>query len=162
MRARLATKKLKQLLSPAVQVALEIGVAPLHAAELPPLDEPPLLEVPALPPLLEVPALPPLLEVPALPPLLEVPALPPLLEVVPPAPATPVVPLVLVVEPPVLGAPAEGDVPADPPLASGPESPPLHPAASSITTAQPLTNATALVAVQILPFKDLMEFYKAS
>jgi hypothetical protein len=144
MRARLATKKLKQLLSPAVQVALEIGVAPLHAAELPPLDEPPLLEVPALPPLLEVPALPPLLEV------------------VPPAPATPVVPLVLVVEPPVLGAPAEGDVPADPPLASGPESPPLHPAASSITTAQPLTNATALVAVQILPFKDLMEFYKAS
>jgi hypothetical protein len=135
MRARLATKKLKQLLSPAVQVALEIGVAPLHAAELPPLAEPPLLEVPALPPLLEV---------------------------VPPAPATPVVPLVLVVEPPVLGAPAEGDVPADPPLASGPESPPLHPAASSITTAQPLTNATALVAVQILPFKDLMEFYKAS
>jgi len=27
MRARLATKKLKQLLSPAVQVALDIGVA---------------------------------------------------------------------------------------------------------------------------------------
>ena len=115
MRARLATKKLKQLLSPAVQVALAIDVAPLQSAELPPLDEPPLLEVPALPPLLEVPALPPLLEVPALPPLLGV--------IVPPAPGTPaipVVPLVPVAEPPVVGAPAAGDAPAEPPLVSDP------------------------------------------
>jgi hypothetical protein len=162
MRARLATKKLKQLLSPAVQVALEIGVVPLQFAE-PPLEEPPVLEVPALPPLLEVPALPPLLEVPALPPLLEVPALPPLLEV-PALPALPVAPLVPIGEPPVLIAPAEDDAPAEPPLASGPGSSPPHPVASSVIAAQPQTNAAAKVGVaeHTLPFRVLMVSYRAS
>ena len=58
---------------------------------------------------------------------------------------------------------AEGDAPAEPPLVSEPESPPPQPAASSITTAQPLTNAAlVVVAVNIWPFRDLMEFYRAS
>jgi len=174
MRARLATKKLKQLLSPAVQVALAIGVALLQTPEPPPVEDPP-LELPALPPLVEPPApplvelpAPPLVELPA-PPLVELPApaLPPLLGMAPalpgrPAPpALPGDPLPPIAEPPVFGAPADGDAaPADPPFASEPELPPPQPVASSITAIQPLTTNVAL-AIHALPFVDLMEFYKA-
>jgi hypothetical protein len=51
MRARLATKKLKQLLSPAVQVDLEIDVFPAHVTEppVPPVLEPP-VPLPPVPP----------------------------------------------------------------------------------------------------------------
>jgi len=161
MRARLATKKLKQLLSPAVQVALEIGVAPLQTAEPPPVEEPPLVELPALPPLPEPPA-PPLLGVPP-----AVPCAPPLLGAAPAVPGTPallVAPPVPVGAPPVLGAPAGDDAaPAEPPLVFEPESLPPQPVASSVTATQPLMrNAVRmLVVIDTLPSVVLMEFCRA-
>ena len=164
MRARLATKKLKQLLSPAVQVALEIGVAPAQTPEPPAVEEPPTLELPALPPVLE-PPVPPLIVVPlpAVPP----PGWPPVLAVTPPLPgrpATPVAPPLPIAEPPVLDAPAAGAAaPAVPPLASEPESLPPQAVTSSVTAIQPLTKnaALVLVAIQSLLSVELMEFYKA-
>jgi hypothetical protein len=135
MRARLATKKLKQLLSPAVHVALEIGVA---AAQTP---EPP---VPPVPPVLEPP-------VPPVPPVLE-PPVPPVLE--PPVPLPAVPPACW---PPVLDASAASESLGLQPVASCSvtATQPLTKNAALVLVAR------VLVATHTLPFVDLMEFYKS-
>jgi hypothetical protein len=109
IRARLATKKLKQFDSPEVQVDFEIGVIELHSGVGPP---------PALPPAGEPAPVPPVPPVAATVPPVVLPGRPPL-EVVPPEVVPPEAPLATLppvgAVPPLLeaGTPPDG---VDPPV----------------------------------------------